>query len=212
MFFTFQLVVVDSRHVSARKRFSLRWTIHSRRRFSKWSVRSPQFKCRPLFVPNYATLEAELVTLCYVEHDPLIKNWLLLVLPWSSFASLSDSIMGTYKNEQSKNTGRARLRKGGSGGEKNEMRATALSLPSPRAFFALLFTPFYWTTFHHYLGAWNRIPWSCSAHYKIQERLLSLLYGNEQLLQLTRCRYNVSFSLTHKLPSLGFLKIASSSN
>ena len=28
-------------------------------------------------------------------------------------------------------------------------------LPSPRAFFAFFF---FWTTFHHYLGAWNRLP------------------------------------------------------
>lgn len=33
--------------------------------------------------------------------------------------------------------------------------ALPLSLPSPRAFFAFLFTPLYWTTFHHYLEAWN---------------------------------------------------------
>ena len=33
--------------------------------------------------------------------------------------------------------------------------ALPLSLPSPRAFFAFLCTPLYWTTFHHYLEAWN---------------------------------------------------------
>ena len=72
-------------------------------------------------------------------------------------ARLSDSIVGTYKNEQSENKTSATWERGQWRREKWE-RATALSLPSLRAFFAFLFTPFYWTTFHHYLGAWNRIP------------------------------------------------------
>ena len=41
--------------------------------------------------------------------------------------------------------------------------SAALSLPSPRAFFGLLFTERH----YHYLGAWNRL-----AHTKTHERLI----------------------------------------
>ena len=61
----------------------------------------------------------------------------------------SDSLVGRIKTRKAK-IRLARLGKGGCGG--------TLSLPSLRAFFSILFIPvFYWTTFHHYLGAWNRL-------------------------------------------------------
>ena len=84
--------------------------------------------------------------------------------------------------------------------------------PQPPRVFRISFYTFLLNDFSPLSWSWNRIP-DTSAYHKIQERLLSLLYhGNEQLLQFTRCRHNVSFSLTHRPPSLGFLKIASSSN
>ena len=40
---------------------------------------------------------------------------------------------------------------------REKMGERALSLSNPRAFFASLFTK----RLHHYLGAWNRLIWSC---------------------------------------------------
>ena len=60
-------------------------------------------------------------------------------------ARLSDSIRGG--NVLKAKLRRARLGKGGGGGGKN------VSLQPPRVFRI----SYYWTTFHHYLGAWNRL-------------------------------------------------------
>ena len=59
--------------------------------------------------------------------------------------------------------------------------SAALSLPSPRAFFAF---SFYWTTFHHHLGAWNRLRFiiACDIFGTGQTNILGLCYS-EKLIQ-----------------------------
>ena len=89
-----------------------------------------------------------------------IKGTLALVPRVSlACARLSESRVGTYFNKQSENKTRATWEKGGGGGK------NTLSLPSPCAFFAYLYTPFYCTTFHHYLGAWNRLGYPLNRGY-----------------------------------------------
>ena len=81
---------------------------------------------------------------------------LFFVQGYCSLCQALRNIVGTYSNEQSENKTHATWERG-CGGGKNGREVWVRVRVSPRAFFAFLFTPFYWTTLHHYLGAWNRL-------------------------------------------------------
>ena len=68
---------------------------------------------------------------------------------------MSSSSRNVFKMSKAK-IRRARFGKQGGGGGKKWEREPCLS-PTPLAFFASLFTK----RLHHYLGAWNRLIWSC---------------------------------------------------
>ena len=70
------------------------------------------------------------------------------VKPLLACARLSDSI--SSGNVLKAKLRRARLGKGGGGGGKNGENVS----PQPPRVFRI---SYYWTTFHHYLGAWNRL-------------------------------------------------------
>ena len=73
---------------------------------------------------------------------PWRLDWETMIMQNLACARLSDSIVGTYENEQSENKTRTTWERG------------RWRRDSPRTFFAF---SFFWTTFHHYLGAWNRL-------------------------------------------------------
>ena len=81
---------------------------------------------------------------------------LFFVQGYCSLCQALDNIVGTYSSEQSENKTHATWERGGGGG-KNGREVRVRVRVRPRAFFAFLFTPFYWTTLHHYLEAWNRL-------------------------------------------------------
>ena len=78
--------------------------------------------------------------------------------------------------------------------------ALPLSLPSPRAFFAFLFTPLYWTTFHHYLEAWNS---GNEVHYRGLENYKS----SHAVLGWFACGPQLSYGGRTATFNLDFLKV-----
>ena len=74
-------------------------------------------------------------------------------------------------------------------------------LPSPRAFFAFFF---FWTTFHHYLGAWNRLPVMGQVHgnfYIFIERFWFFL-NNENWKKKNRNSTKIWFDETLSIATL----------